>query len=131
VDRAIAWALSKAGNVNYRKECLPFVQEAYGVFAGEPDGPTLYRKLGEPNKGASAASAPRGALVFFGPSDYRDAAGHVQHNSYGHVGLALGNGQMISANVGPGGPPRVTPIVNGPARNYLGWAAAPSFWPGR
>jgi hypothetical protein len=63
---------------------------------------------------------PAGAIVFY-------AGG-----SYGHVGISIGNSQVISTQGYDG---QYLPVwqhhVTGLSNKYLGWAYAPAHWPGR
>lgn len=116
---AVSWARSQLGLSEWAWHCERFVEEAYG---------TRYR-FDTARQAASTlalhhdpiADAPAGSLVYF-------AADHA-NRGLGHVGLSLGKGKMISALA------RVE--VTDVARSrywqglYLGWADAPSTWPGR
>jgi cell wall-associated NlpC family hydrolase len=95
--RALEWAASHLGDTSYALRCLAFVEDAYErpngieVFGGasaaesaERYGTQAYDPLAPP---------PPGALVFYacaGPIDGTQA-------SWGHVGLALGDGRVIHA----------------------------------
>jgi hypothetical protein len=67
------------------------------------------------------ARAPRGTLVFFAPDQF--------NNAWGHVGISLGDGRMVSALDSV----RITNVQR--ARywraGYVGWADAPGTLPGR
>ena len=95
--RAVEWAAARVGDASYAMRCLAFVEDAYE----QPNGI-------EVSGGSSAAESaaqygthacdpssppPAGALVFYacaGPAN-----GTVV--SWGHVGLASGDGRVIHA----------------------------------
>jgi hypothetical protein len=64
---------------------------------------------------------PPGKLLLFAPDSV--------NRGFGHVGISLGGGRMISALNGV----EVTNISSSPywSRLYRGWASAPASWPGR
>jgi hypothetical protein len=102
---------------------LAWVEHAFNV-SGVPTGAasawTYYVALGKPNDGANPEGVPRGALVFFSGS-----------GGDGHVGIALGDGQMISDLNIPG---IKTGVYKGPLSEggtLAGWAWPPADWPGR
>jgi hypothetical protein len=69
--------------------CQRFVEQAYGVSGRYPTAAAAARALTtRPGKDAWK-SAPPGALLFFAPD--------ASNAGNGHVGIALGNGTMISA----------------------------------
>jgi len=115
---AVDWAESQRGTTAYAFYCESFVEEAYGTTGQYRTAWDAAQAIGL-NHG-SVESAPAGALVFFAPNSI---------NPYGHVGISIGNGAMISAlstvqttNVG----------ASRYWRNlYRGWALPPTSWPGR
>jgi Bacterial Ig-like domain (group 3)/NlpC/P60 family len=102
---------------------LAWVEHAFnvsGVPVGAASAWTYYVALGKPNDGANPEGVPRGALVFFSGS-----------GGDGHVGIALGDGQMISDLNIPG---IKTGVYKGPLSEggtLAGWAWPPADWPGR
>jgi hypothetical protein len=116
---ALEWARTQLGSTIWAYRCERFVEEAYGtryIFASAwvaAQHVTLHH--------SPVTSAPPGTLVYFGP----DSA----NRGYGHVGLSLGGGNIISAL-------ETVQITDIPKSRYwsslyLGWAYAPSSWPGR
>lgn len=120
-EGAIKWAESQIGSQAYNLWCLKFARVAFAGRSSAHDAYQFFLKLGQPNIGASSESAPRGSLAFFG-----QAANGT--NPYGHVGIALGGGQMISALISG---VKVTPIAYIKNLPFLGWAYPPADWPGR
>jgi len=93
VQEAVNFAQSKLGWTDWSGWCLRFVGNAYGRPTGEHASAIVAwhsndGKHGDRVIGATPASVPKGALVFFAPTTA---------NVYGHVGLCIGNGQMIHA----------------------------------
>ena len=115
-ESAIAWAQSLMGSTAYAWYCQRFVENAFNTSGRYPSAWAAARALG-----LRGGVAPRGALVFFRP--------HASNLQYGHVGLSVGGGRMISALS------RVSnnSYVSEPywASLYAGWAPAPGVWPGR
>lgn len=116
---ALEWARTQLGSTIWAYRCERFVEEAYGtryIFVSAWDA-AQHLALHH----AAIATAPPGALVFFGP----DSA----NKGYGHVGISLGGGKMISAL-------ETVQITDVPQSRYWsslyrGWAYAPTSWPGR
>lgn len=102
---------------------LAWVQRAFNADqapAGAASAWAYYLTLGRPHDGTKPEDVPRGALVFFSGS-----------GGYGHVGIALGNGQMVSNLNVPG---IRTGVYRGPLSEggtLAGWAWPPADWPGR
>ena len=116
---AMEWARTQLRSTIWAYRCERFVEEAYGtryIFASAwiaAQHVALHH--------ASITTAPPGTLVFFGPNS--------ANRGYGHVGLSLGGGQMISAL-------ETVQITDVPKSRYWstlyrGWAYAPASWPGR
>jgi len=116
---ALEWARTQLGSTIWAYRCERFVEEAYGtryIFASAwtaAQHAALHR--------TSITNAPAGTLVFFGP----DSA----NRGYGHVGLSLGAGKMLSAL-------ETVQVTDVPKSRYWsslyhGWAYAPASWPGR
>jgi NlpC/P60 family protein len=116
---ALAWAKTQLGNAVWAYRCERFVEEAYGTrfqFATAWLAATHLGLHREP-----PTMAPAGALLYFGPDPF--------NHGYGHVGISLGNGTMISAL----DTVQVTDLAHSPywSQLYRGWASAPASWPGR
>lgn len=118
--RAVAWAKSMIGNTSYNGLCEKFVENAYGVF-GVPLG--YWTALADFNAQKAAGrihttanDIPAGALVFF---RNRSDGGN------GHVEIAVGNGTFITSAA------KVQYVNLSWAGTFLGWAPAPTNWPGR
>lgn len=111
--RAIVWAEHRRGSAAWAWYCESFVENAFGTRGH-------YETAWEAalDIGLRAGSAPRGALVFFYPD--------VTNHEYGHVGISLGGGRMISALA------RVTESAIAGSSYwsalYAGWAPAPASW---
>jgi hypothetical protein len=118
-DAALEWALSQRRLTKWSWRCERFVEEAYGTRGKFDTAVEAASKL-RLNRGP-VADAPPGALVYF----RADRA----NRSYGHVGLSLGRGRMISALAKV----TVTDVARSPYWRslYAGWAEAPVAWPGR
>jgi cell wall-associated NlpC family hydrolase len=120
---AVEWAKAALGRTDYNFWCLAFVAHAYNSqVAGWKTAHEAANNLVLRDRGQSAKSAPAGALVFF----------RYQGNDgvdYGHVGISLGDGRMISGLKQV----QIDDIDATPywKSNYLGWAFAPTRWPGR
>jgi NlpC/P60 family len=116
---ALEWARTQLGSTIWAYRCERFVEEAYGtryIFAS-----AWLAAQHVALHDTAVTSAPAGTLVFFGP----DSA----NRGYGHVGLSLGGGKMISAL-------ETVQITDIPKSRYWsslyrGWAYAPASWPGR
>lgn len=122
IDWAENWKENNMGSIDYNEECLRFVQDAYEKGAGLPLYRYAYATLaGEKTKAKENKyeKIPRGALVYF------DWTGEVEGEirNWGHVGLALGEGQMIHAHgtVKKGSIEKLNKIKG---YDYIGWA-----WP--
>lgn len=120
---AIEWALAQQGRTDYNFWCLKFVAHAFGAqSAGYWSAQAAANALRPRDAHLSPSAAPPGALMFF---HYRGKDGV----SYGHVGISLGGGQMVHAV-------QTVRVENAAAvswlrNSYLGWAFAPTSWPGR
>lgn len=116
---AVDWARSQLGLTRWAWRCERFVEEAYGTRdrfdSARQAAATLHLHRGP------ITAAPKGSLVFFGPD--------VVNRGFGHVGLSLGHGNIISALARV----EVTTVIHSAYWQsvYVGWADAPSTWPGR
>lgn len=113
-ESALAWARQQLGSQQWDGYCEQFVENAFGTTGRYASAYTASQAL-MTAPGGSLADAPRGAVVFF----RRDAS----NGNFGHVGIATGGGEFISAtNSG------VT--IAGPTRYWAGLYAgygAPRF----
>jgi hypothetical protein len=116
---ALEWARSQRHLTKWSWRCERFVEEAYGTRDKFDTAKQAAAKL-KLHRGP-ITDAPPGALVYF----RADRA----NRGFGHVGLSLGRGRMISALA------KVTVTDVAQSRYwkslYVGWAAAPVEWPGR
>jgi hypothetical protein len=116
---AVAWAKSQLGSRLWAYRCELFVEQAFGTSGQFRTAWAAAQRLGL--RPSAVARAPAGALLFFAP----DAA----NDDFGHVGVSLGGGKMVSAL-------NTVQITNVSKSRYWsslyrGWATAPSAWPGR
>jgi hypothetical protein len=118
-SEALAWAKTQLGMSKWAWHCEGFVEASFGTSAVFASAASAAKKL-KPNRG-SIRGAPPGALVFFAKTK--------ANRNFGHVGLSLGKGRMISA--------LKTVARTNYAKSqywrgiYIGWADAPRDWPGR
>lgn len=119
-DAAVEWARSQLGSDAWSGRCQALVQVAYKAPSGYRTANEAASKLNV-HRGPVTA-APVGALLYF-----KSIRGVT--SKYGHVGLNLGGGKMISAL----SKVTITPTTAGTSwsRAYIGWATAPAAWPGR
>jgi hypothetical protein len=116
---AVAWARSQLGSSIWAFRCELFAEEAFGTsdqFASARAAAAhIVLHTGR------VTAAPIGALLYFAPDAVNDG--------FGHVAIALGGGNMISAL----DTVQVTNITRSRywSNLYRGWARAPSSWPGR
>lgn len=116
---AVAWARTQLGSAIWAWRCERFVEESFGTRYIYPSAAIAAQHL--PLRTSSPDGAPVGALIFFGPDSSNDG--------YGHVGLSLGAGKMISALATV----QITNITKSRywSTLYRGWAYPPVSWPGR
>jgi len=95
VEHAVNWARMHLESADYAFLCLAFVEDAYErsndveIFGGSCAKESADEYAASENTG----TPPAGAFVFydcFGPV-------HDEHKNWGHVGLSLGQGQVIHA----------------------------------
>ena len=90
VEQAVAWAKRRLGSIEYKGYCQRFVSKCYSSGAGMPyanaSSAKVARSMWRVSK--SRANVPVGAAVYF------DSPTSPQ---YGHVGLHIGNDQVIHA----------------------------------
>ncbi|AKB32495.1 hypothetical protein MSSIH_1805 [Methanosarcina siciliae HI350] len=118
IKNAIKWAESQIGSTAYYHDgyswCLDFVEDAYE--SGANSAPK--RNWGNAKQAAIGLNAasnkgvpPIGTFVFY------------EYKTYGHVGLSVGNGEVIHV---PGKEPiRKDYYTNVLGLNYIGWAYPP------
>jgi hypothetical protein len=126
VESAIAWAQQHVGQNFDFEECQLFVHDAYyqaGVDIGWGASAVSYWTAHPGAQHPGDINPPRGALVYWG-------ATRSPYNPYGHVGISLGGGQVISTYSYPKttADPDAVHVFTIAARNaagypYLGWIA--------
>ncbi|MET9316267.1 CHAP domain-containing protein [Kribbella sp. NPDC003505] len=110
-DDAIAWFAARNGSTAYQGYCEKAVENSYGrtgVYASAIANWNDAVRRGAAHRGD--LNPPKGALVFWNIS------------SYGHVGLATGDGNFWATSVSGAIGKRSLPYFS----NYLGWAQ-PNF----
>lgn len=118
---AVTWANGQVGSQSYGFACQLFVENAYGTSGRFASAIAAYNSLRAAGAVRTSGQAPAGALVFSkSPAD----------QGYGHVMISRGDGTYVSG--GADGPSvKVFTTPTGVGGTYLGWAPAPSSWPGR
>ena len=118
---ALEWARTQRGLGQWAWRCERFVEEAYGTRQRFDTAAAAARSHDLQLHREPITAAPAGTLVYFAADRY--------NQGYGHVGLSLGNGKMISALTTV----TTTDVAHSPywRHLYLGWADAPDSWPGR
>jgi len=121
----VQWALQWVGQSSWQgpngwrssyEQCEKFVENAWNTEYVETSALTGWnRAVNEGRAHRGDANAPRGALVYWNC-----------YGSYGHVGISVGGGQHVDA-----GSSAIQLGANSHHTSYLGWATAPSSWPGR
>jgi hypothetical protein len=125
--KAVDWAQSQLGAITTDQTpdrmwsgwSEQFVERAYGTesrFSSARDAFNAQRAAGRVH---DDANPPAGALVYY------------RWTSYGHVGISIGGGQVISTQGVSTPLPVRQHAIKGISLEYLGWAAAPPDWPGR
>ncbi|GAA1586814.1 hypothetical protein GCM10009804_48550 [Kribbella hippodromi] len=110
-DNAIAWFANRNGSTAYQGYCEKAVENAYGTTGIYASAIANWNDA--VNRGAAHRgdlNPPRGALVFWNIS------------SYGHVGIATGDGYFWATSVNGAIGKQKLPWFS----NYLGWAQ-PNF----
>lgn len=110
-DNAVAWFAARNGSTAYQGYCEKAVENAYGttgIYASAIANWNDAVRRGAAHRGDT--NPPKGALVFWNIS------------SYGHVGVATGDGNFWATSVNGAIGKRALPYFN----NYLGWAQ-PNF----
>lgn len=95
IESAICWAKERLGSQEYPLRCLAFVEEAYERSNGiEMWGGSDARESAELyDAHKNTGAPPAGAFVFYACSGLVDG----ELKDWGHVALALGNGEAIHA----------------------------------
>ena len=105
------------GNTGYNGWCERFVENAYGTsgkYASALANFNAQKAAGRLH--TTANDIPAGALVFFR---------NRSDGGIGHVEIAVGNGTFITSAA------KVQYVNLSWAGTFLGWAPAPTTWPGR
>lgn len=101
-EGAIAWAAARLGSADYAGRCYAFIEDAYELGNGiilDGQGSTA-REAAEAYTARMQAAGlraeglpPRGSYVFY------DCSGELngEYRNWGHIGLSLGDGQVIHA----------------------------------
>lgn len=116
--RAVAWARAQLGATGWNNLCERFVEQAYGTSGRYASAYAHYQDALRRGVVRTTGTPPAGAIVFF------DRA--AVNGNYGHVMISEGNGNYITSATTVR---RVS--LSWPGARYLGWAPAPSSWPGR
>lgn len=124
-SRAVDWARTQIGQTTYGGHiwsgwCELFVESAYGTSGRYASAMANYTARKNAGQISTDGNPPAGALVFY------------SWGGYGHVGISVGGGQVISTQ----GDGSVALAVKQHGLTdlglpYLGWAWAESSWPGR
>lgn len=122
---AAAWAVGQMSRQEWNNFCERFIENAYGTsgryLTAAAGGQALITHRNRPAPGNPFDGAEVGDLVFF--------AADASNQNAGHVGIYVGNGEMVSAT--PGGVRR-SKILGDPyyGPRFLGWGSPPSQWQG-
>lgn len=123
---AAAWAVNQMSRQEWDNLCEKFIENASGADLVYPTaaagGQALITHRNRPAPGNPLDGAEVGDLVFF--------AADATNQHAGHVGIYLGNGEMVSAT--PSGVKR-SRVLSDPyyGPRFLGWGAPPQEWTGR
>lgn len=123
---AAAWAVQQLGADAWNNYCEQFVEQAYGRLGAFRSAVAAGNALLTPQSAQQARRALAGAqvgdLVYFQADD--------SNQNYGHAGIYVGNGKMVSAT--PSGV-KETGILDDPyyGPRFRGVATAPQEWSGR
>lgn len=113
-EAAISWATSQLGNQSYNYWCLKFVGDAFRQGGVGNAGYSTATIAGNAIITHTDSNPPRGAVVFY---DWYGSIDGVYQN-YGHVGISLGNGQVIHADYNG---VKITNLNIDSSRKYRGW----------
>lgn len=98
--------------------CELFAEVAYGTRGRYPSARDNYKAQRAAGRIRTTGTPPVGALVFYDLTEY------------GHVGISLGDGYVVSTQ-GYNTPKKVARHTVKGMGGYLGWSEAPTSWPGR
>ena len=116
---AAAWALNQIGRQDFYNLCQQFIENAYGTTGQYRSAAVAGNAL---NWGTDPSQADVGDLVFFRPD--------ASNGGAGHVGIYLGNGEMVSAT--NKGITRDNFLTNPYWKNlFVGFGDPPEQWKGR
>ena len=133
IENAIIWAKNHLGATNYATLCLAFVEDAYEKpnnieIDGTPSAKESADKYGANN---NKGEPEIGAYVFY------DCFGPInsQNKNWGHVGLYLGNGEVIHAWDKVRIDPyleleKLKPAPGWSAARFIGWAPFETIFEG-
>ncbi len=115
VEKAISWAQQKmnAGDMSYCYWCLRFIGDAFRQGGIDNVHYSTATQAGNALITNTDTNPPRGAVVFW---DWYGTIDGIYAN-YGHVGISLGNGQVIHADYNG---IKITGLSLG-GRPYRGW----------
>ena len=95
LQNAIEWAKQRLGSTDYGLRCLAFVEDAYEqsnpveIFGGS----SAQESADEYGAAQNIGTPPIGSFVFYGGTGLVNG----EPKDWGHVGLSLGDGQVIHA----------------------------------
>ncbi|MFC4307319.1 NlpC/P60 family protein [Cohnella boryungensis] len=125
IERAIEWASRKLDSTDYRLLCLAFVEDAYEQANGIEmfGGSSAQESADLYGASLNRASPPKGSFVFYSSSGEVD--GEMKY--WGHVGLCIGNGEVIHAwdrvRINPYlEVEELTPAPGWTKPQYIGWS---------
>lgn len=130
-QRAVSWVIAEKNSPNpawsdefnrpWSGYCEGFVEVAFGTRGQFASANAHYQWQRSRGLIRTDTNPPPGAVVFYGGA-----------SGYGHAGISLGGGQVISTQ---GFNDQRLPVwqhgVTGLSNPYLGWAYAPNHWTGR
>lgn len=122
VNSAMQWAVSQQGNRTWEpNSCLNFTWKVYThdrTVQGRGFGSAIAAWNGNPTKHPNDRRPPYGAIVYY--------AANAGNGYYGHAAMSLGDGRIVSNNVGANGTVNHTSGAIGITTldafvGYLGW----------
>ncbi len=128
IEGAIRWALDRLGSTEYAFKCYGFLEDAYELgnnIVLDGQGSTAKEAADAYGARRDPDVPPRGAYVFY------DCWGAIEGElrNWGHIGLSLGDGQVIHAwdKVRVDGYRAIESLNAAPGwtkPSYIGWAPA-------
>lgn len=121
----------KDGHAVWNFYCMRFVRTAYSAPAGYAKANDMYLALKKNGEIKTDKNIPSGALVFW------------PWESFGHIGICVGDGNIIHTGVNPKTKEKgirissladITEVMDGynkvpnTGKSYLGWAYPPKGW---